>query len=287
MTLVLVELGLRLALGNLDIAPFVLDPGDGRCVGLEPGGESTYNGTVLRIPPVVHAVNEHGYRGPARPPARTDEVLRIVALGDSFTFGQGVAAEHALPSQLETLLQDRRGDGTVEVLNFGVPGYNLRESTEQYLYFARRWQPDLVVLFLFENDLDKPLCDIIGRRAFMAAFRRVRLFRIAVVALAPEQLGAPNPHSSPERIAALERQLAALERAVSEDGARLLVVSIADPLDDAAATRAITAELELPALVFERERFEALEVIPNETHWTAEANASAAAQIAAWLEPRL
>src|SRR5690242_10223894 len=66
-TLLVLELLLSLALGNLDVAPFVLEPGDGRCVGLEPGGQSEYTGMVLRIPPVVHAVNEGGYRGPVRP----------------------------------------------------------------------------------------------------------------------------------------------------------------------------------------------------------------------------
>ena len=286
-TLILVELGLRVVLGNLDIAPFVLDPGDGRCVGLEPGGESSYTGTVLRIPTVVHGANEFGYRGPAIGPERSaDTGLRIVALGDSFTYGQGVRAEEALPARLEVELAATR-ETPIEVLNFGVPGYNLHEAVEQYNYLAGDWHPDAVVLFLFENDLDAPACDIVGRRLFMAAFRRIRLFRVTIVSLAPELLGTPDPHYSPERSAQLETELTELEAAVEATGARLFVVSIADPLDDAEATRAVTAKLEQPAYVFDRDAFESFETIPNETHWTVEANAEAAAEIAAWLAPQL
>lgn len=290
LSLLLAEFVLHFALGNFDVAPFVRDPGDGRCVGLQPNAASTYTGTVARIPPVVHAVNQYGYRGRALPRERNPGTLRIAALGDSFTFGQGVTAEAALPAQLEAQLSGATPQGKpskVEVLNFGVPGLNLRESIDQYRYFARNWQADVVVLFLFKNDLEAPLCDIVGRRLFMTTFRHVRMFRLGVVALAPAAVGAPSAHSTPERIGRLSQELSELQQLVKADGARLLLVSLADPLADASATRATAAKLGLPALVFEREAFDALEIIPGETHWTTAANASVGAQVAAWMAPRL
>lgn len=287
LSLLLAELVLHFTLGNFDVAPFVRNPGDGRCVGLQPSTASTYTGTVARIPPVVHAVNEYGYRGPALPRERAPGTLRIAALGDSFTFGQGVTAAEALPAQLEVHLRGATKSPDVEVLNFGVPGLNLRESIDQYRYFARGWQPDVVVLFLFKNDLEMPLCDLADRRLFMTTFRHLRLFRLGVVALAPESFGTPRAHSTPERVQRLDQELAELQLLVKADGARLLLVSLADPLADAVATRAGAAKLAIPAFVFEREEFEALEIIPGESHWTPAANAAVGAQIAAWMGPRL
>lgn len=284
--LLVVELGLRLVLGNLDIAPFRVSPGDGRCVGLEPNAESSYTGMLLRIPTVAHRVNAHGFRGPARGEAPASDKLRIAALGDSFTFGQGVADDQALPAVLEGELA-ARGRQDVEVLNFGIPGLNLTEITAQYRHFARRWKPRVVALFLFENDLDRGLCETLDRSAFMWSLRHLRLFRLGVVALAPESLGEPNPHSSPARVAALRSQLAELRALVEADGARLLLISLADPLSDARTTRSIAADERIPALVFDRERFESFDTIPNETHWTAEANQQAARAISEWMAPRL
>ena len=282
LTLLSLELGLRLVLGNLDVAPFVLEPGDGRCVALEPGGQSEYTGMVLRIPPVVHAVNEAGYRGPVRPMQVELGRVRVVALGDSFTFGQGIADDEALPAALEAELHER-GRSNVEVLNFGVPGLNLRESVDQYRYFARQWQPSVVVMFLFENDLGQPLCEIVGRRAFMWMTRHSRVFRLGVITLAPESLGDPNAYSSEARIEQLREELAELRDDVASDGGRLLLVSIADPLADDAATRQLAEDLGIPALLFDRETYESYETIPNESHWTAAATRSVATQIADWM----
>lgn len=282
--LMIVEGLLWLAMGNLDVAPYELHPADGRCVGLAAGEQSTYTGTILRIPAVVHAVNEHGYRGPARAAQRVDgSGPRLVTLGDSFTFGMGVGDAQALPAALERELR-QQGHERTEVLNFGVPGYNLRESVDQYRHFARQWQPDIVVLFLFENDLDPPMCDVVRRGPFMWAVRHSRLFRAGVVLLAPGMLAAPFAQSTPERTASLRRDLTELKQRVSDDGATLYLVSLADPLSDAAQTRSLAAELGVRALVFERHEYRSFGIIPRESHWTAEGNARAAARIGAWLQ---
>ncbi len=279
--LLLGEIILYFVLGNLDVAPFVRHPSDGRCVGLEPGGEATYTGTGLRISAVVHDVNRDGYRGTPLPREPRSDRTRIVAIGDSYTFGVGVSANEALPAALEAALEAQ--DGPVEVLNFGIPGVNLDEVTDQYRRFARQWQPSVLVYFLFENDLDLGLCDLADRTGFMWLLRYSRLFRLGVVTLAPDTLGAPDPSSTPERISQLRRKLAELRDLVSLDGAQLVVVGLADPLGDAEATRAIAAQLETPALVFDRRVYERLEQIPHEGHWTAAATRSAAQTIASWL----
>lgn len=95
------------------------------------------DGRGLRIP-------EGGPRS-ARP-------RRILMLGDSFVFGQGVQAEDALPLQLERALE-QRGDSTT-VLNGGVVGYATRQELAWYRRYGARLSPELVIVGAFlGNDL--------------------------------------------------------------------------------------------------------------------------------------
>src|SRR5262245_54524533 len=48
-------------------------------------------------------INDAGFRGPLRQEALTPGVTRIVALGDSSTFGMGVCAAEAYSANLESL----------------------------------------------------------------------------------------------------------------------------------------------------------------------------------------
>ena len=81
---------------------------------------------------------------------------RVVALGDSYTFGWGVDDEHTYPAQLARLLRGTSGLENVSVLNAGVPGFNTMQEAS---YLASRWdelRPDLVVLGFVMNDAEPP-----------------------------------------------------------------------------------------------------------------------------------
>lgn len=76
---------------------------------------------------------------------------RILFLGDSCTFGYGVALDEAFPHVVESILREKYG-GKVECINAGVPGYT---QFQGYRYLATeglRHQPDLVVLNFGWND---------------------------------------------------------------------------------------------------------------------------------------
>ncbi len=77
---------------------------------------------------------------------------RILVLGDSVVFGDGVSAEDAFPRRLEARLASKFR--SVEVLNAGVRGYN----TYQELCFLREvgvaLGPDVVILFYTTNDAE-------------------------------------------------------------------------------------------------------------------------------------
>jgi lysophospholipase L1-like esterase len=85
---------------------------------------------------------------------------RVVVLGDSLTFGDGVRAPETYPAQLQNLLRTRQ-DGAFQVINLGIMGINtdhealilLRENP----YFGRPamdFEPDLLVLTFCVNDLE-------------------------------------------------------------------------------------------------------------------------------------
>ena len=117
------------------------------------------------------AVNAGGLRGPDRPHGKPLGAHRTLLLGDSFVEGYTVAEEQTVRALLERRL-DEDGCGPHQVLNAGVMGYS---TDQEYLFFQSEghlYQPDLVVLFFFYNDLyhntspeqGKPYFDLVDGR---------------------------------------------------------------------------------------------------------------------------
>ena len=203
LTIVVVEIVLRFFMGNMKIAPLVTDPGDGRCVGLKPGVKVTYTGWRWRIPPVDQGANSLGYRGREYDRGRSPNTLRIATMGDSFTYGVGVPAGKTIPSYLEAALK-KPIEKRVEVLNFGLPGMSLSDSREQYGFFASKWQPDLVLFFLFDNDLDESFCTFTKALIKVWMLRNVYLFRILYMVFASGHIIGSEENEDRD----LERELA-------------------------------------------------------------------------------
>jgi lysophospholipase L1-like esterase len=83
-------------------------------------------------------------------PAKRSKV-RVLVLGDSFTFGMGVEAQETYAAVLERMLNANR-PRDVEVLNLGVIGYGTLQEIEllhQYAFL----EPDVVVLGFFARDV--------------------------------------------------------------------------------------------------------------------------------------
>ena len=77
-----------------------------------------------------------------------------MALGDSVTFGWGVAQDEIFTVRLEQLLQSRL-QRPVRVINSGVGAYN---TVQEVTYFKREGitlQPDLVLLTYVQNDIEE------------------------------------------------------------------------------------------------------------------------------------
>ncbi|MER3420933.1 MAG: hypothetical protein C4290_10590 [Chloroflexota bacterium] len=109
-------------------------------------GEFTTEGHRVRL-----VYNSRGFRGPERPYAKPPGTYRIVLLGDSFLDGYSVPLEERLPELLERDLAAR--SQAIEAIALRTPGY----STDQELLWLEeeglRYQPDLVVLLFYANDV--------------------------------------------------------------------------------------------------------------------------------------
>ncbi len=78
----------------------------------------------------------------------TNDKPLIAMLGDSVTFGYGLADDEAIGRRLEAKLPD------VQVLNAAVPGYNLLQETATYEYKVARLKPSALIIVFNWNDLE-------------------------------------------------------------------------------------------------------------------------------------
>jgi lysophospholipase L1-like esterase len=196
-----------------------------------------------------YATDDAGRRRSSSP-AVAPGGLRVLAVGDSCTFGKGVEERDTWPRQLETRLRaapdPRRASAVVD--NAGVNGYSGRqyaEATRRALAAARY---DLVVVGWNANDFDS-----VVRRANVQAFEqqglrqafsddaRDAMGRLALYRLArawwwhlrregdwsrARALAAAQPERAAEDQAAFERELVhldALHAACQAAGARLVM----------------------------------------------------------------
>ena len=118
---------------------------------LKPGYEGVYYGGKLKI-------NSAGFRDYEHSIDKPESVYRIIVLGDSMSFGQGLELENIYAKKLEHFLSYKRfGSGAyagrVDVLNFAVPGYNTIQEYELLRTRAVFYKPDLIIVNFFLNDI--------------------------------------------------------------------------------------------------------------------------------------
>jgi lysophospholipase L1-like esterase len=93
------------------------------------------------------AINREGLRGPEIGPKPAGGV-RILAIGDSFTFGVGAQQEETWPARLERRLRN------AQVLNAGAPGFGVPDEVAWFERHGVGLDPDVVVVAVFlANDL--------------------------------------------------------------------------------------------------------------------------------------
>jgi lysophospholipase L1-like esterase len=170
-------------------------------------------GTFSRTP---FRTNALGLRGDELADAGA---VRILALGDSCTWGYQVGDDQSYPAVLQQLLDARAGRGRYAVLNAGVPGYTSHQGVTYLADRAAALHP-AVVLIAFQFNDAVPDGDL---EEGLARARRMRLVARAgdylyghsqVYRWAFESLGRASPAPRAPRVG-VEKYRQNLERMVT------------------------------------------------------------------------
>jgi lysophospholipase L1-like esterase len=117
-------------------------------------------------------VNGLGLRGPETTPVPAPGVHRVLALGDSATFGEGMRVEEAFPALLERELNGRGGT-RYEVINAGVEGYNTAAELAYLERHGLALRPATVVVGFNLNDFD--YAPVLGRLGVLTTDQSQRM----------------------------------------------------------------------------------------------------------------
>ena len=131
---------------------FEVSPGALQWAWFEPRiGYTLAPGAELEIWGDRFTANEIGYRSGAVTTA--DGVFRVLFVGDSWTYGMGVAEQDGFPAAFARLAGERLGpEARVEAATLALPGYNGFNQLAALWYFFDRLEPDAVVLCPCSND---------------------------------------------------------------------------------------------------------------------------------------
>lgn len=127
--------------------------------------DATQNGVFIGLPYLNFGLqpggdtNQLGYRGPEISLPKPPGVFRIVALGNSTTWGSGLEAAETYPMQLQTILREQYGYTQVEVVNAGIPGGTTWYSLVDLAFRVLEIQPNLVIVYQANLDLGAALVD--------------------------------------------------------------------------------------------------------------------------------
>jgi lysophospholipase L1-like esterase len=103
-----------------------------------------------------YRINRHGFRGPDWSERKQPGTLRLMLLGDSFTFGEGVRWEDTFGERLEGLLSERL-DRPVEVLNVATGGWDTHDEISYLGQRGRAFEPDAILIVYVLNDAGYPV----------------------------------------------------------------------------------------------------------------------------------
>ena len=201
----LVEVGLRIAgydpfgemmrsgrqePGELLAKDFLLEsPHDVLVYELVPGGRAFAWGAEVEI-------NSHGFRDREYELVAPEGVGRIVAIGDSATFGVKLSPDVLWPERLEVEFE-----GAVEVLNLGIVGYDALESVSFLEHRGLAFSPNVVVYGLHVNDVGyaSPTRDYIQRlKSYGSSIYRVRTLQFLRASIDRIEIGREQERRASE-----------------------------------------------------------------------------------------
>lgn len=100
------------------------------------------------------STNSEGLRDRDYLPYAATGVVRILALGDSQTFGNGIELDETWPKRLETVLNDT-AKNKYEVINAGLAASDTWQHEIILKRLLPKYNPDVVILAFYVNDVVK------------------------------------------------------------------------------------------------------------------------------------
>ncbi len=107
--------------------------------------------TLYDVRPYFLQTNSAGLRN-TEEIIEDESVFRVLAIGDSFTYGYYVHNQETWTARLEETLNQRLTT-RVQVLNAGVPGYTIEDELAYLREKGLALSPDLVILGVYTNDI--------------------------------------------------------------------------------------------------------------------------------------
>ena len=186
------------------------EPGSGYTL-MKPGSHYKWQGIAVKI-------NSHGLRSPETTYEKPPGTFRILNLGDSIVMGWGVREEDTYGRRLESKLNEQiSSDLRFEVINAGVPGWNLENAFAYLQSEGLKYEPDLILLGVtLTNDIygksallsdNKPrLIKWLRSNTYFWPFLSVQLRWLEARSGGRERIDVIDPPTSPDRYFPLDSE---------------------------------------------------------------------------------
>lgn len=116
---------------------------------------------------IDHKFNSVGWRDDEHSLKKPDGTFRILGVGDSYLYGQGVKPRDRCLDRLPGLLKCEWPNTLFETINTGQPGYNTVQELKSLEHCGWNYSPDLVILHFVPNDIEP---DIYTKKAKVEFF---------------------------------------------------------------------------------------------------------------------
>ncbi len=118
--------------------------------------KNNFSTTIMQTPDILFHVesNSKGLRDREFTYERNDpQTIRVLAIGDSFTFGYGVEIDRSFPKLLEQNLQQKFPSRKVEVINGAMTGWGTIQEKIFLEDELLKYKPDVILVGFFINDV--------------------------------------------------------------------------------------------------------------------------------------
>jgi hypothetical protein len=104
---------------------------------------------------ISHRFNSAGWRDVEHTVQKPAGTFRILGLGDSYLFGQGVKQEDVCLSKLGNLVNEAGRPYRVETINAGLSDMNTAVQSELLVHRGLAYNPNLVIVHFVLNDVEE------------------------------------------------------------------------------------------------------------------------------------